>query len=365
MERGYYLKSTAINDKKNSYIENLKRSVRKIDAKIAIPLSGGSDSRAILATVLNEKKIMKLFTYGFAGNWDSDGAKIIAKSINSPIKHYKYSFRAHRNFWQTTDCQNVTKLQNTGVSIPFYQDTIYLKELASGNDFNIEIVNGNTGDFICGKHQPKTPFFLSLDDLTDFILAKYFHVWKDVSKTDKLILKKKIAVEINRINKKYKLSSYLESVYYFEWENRQAKYLISGQRAYDQMNLQWRLPFWSMRMCASHLPNAKLGGTGTDEYKSQLEKEYPSLFNDRGLKIKRYQGPFSVKICRFIFKKLFKYNSHLIKREKNIFQPFMSILKMCACQPYLTQALMIAPYNVETGVVIHHFINNLKNKIGN
>ena len=113
------------------------------------------------------------------------------------------------------------------------------------------VVNGNTGDFISGGHIPAS--IRNINALTGDAYATFIDEF----------LKKHLSLWVNRFSyEQYNrmgniLRSDLEAdrlldnnmPAYAIWEwleflNRQSKYVISGQRIYDFLNLDWELPLW-------------------------------------------------------------------------------------------------------------------------
>ena len=130
----------------------------------------------------------------------------------------------------------------------------------------------------------------------------------------------------------------MEIIYFFEWENRQSKYLLSGQRAYDFYDLNWSMPFWSFAMCHLHLIADKASCLTGDQYDNELSEEFPEFFNEN-LVMNFKDAPFLVKVFRKIFKALAILVPSLRKREQNLFTPFKSILSICASLPIINQML--------------------------
>jgi asparagine synthase (glutamine-hydrolysing) len=107
------------------------------------------------------------------------------------------------------------------------------------------LINGNSGDFITGGHIPSV---LTQDDLTEdtfyrTIIEKHFSLWLHLNPT----------IDLDRIREKIKqvLSEHLgvldqraADFELWEWQERQAKYVVNGQRTYDFLNVAWELPLW-------------------------------------------------------------------------------------------------------------------------
>ena len=125
----YYLPNVQKKAEVVRYTPKIMASVGKISGDIAIPLSGGNDSRAILACAARSQKTSHLFSYGYRGNPDSECAERVATKFGRKLNIFTKSFRAHSEFWRSYEWSNIASLQNCGVSIPFYQDAIYIADI--------------------------------------------------------------------------------------------------------------------------------------------------------------------------------------------------------------------------------------------
>lgn len=342
-----------------NYLDLLKKSINRVNTKIVLPLSGGTDSRTILSISRKLNKIVVPYTYGKKKNWDSESAKKICNFLKLKLHTLSFSFRKQRYFWKTQFCNDWLNLQNLGVSIPFYQDVFYLRFiLEKQKDFIY--MNGNTGDFISGKHLPRFCSDIKETELIQYLYSRYFQLWRKVDHNETIFIKKEIGKEISRLKSKYHISSSLSITYFFEWENRQSKYLMNGQRAYDLCNINWRLPFWSMELCYNHL-NINLEKLLFGKvYDDQVSLSHSKLFNNKFLNITRYDVDIYTKIIRRLYKFIFHRIFFLAERENNIWKPFTSILKICSCVSYFRQVFIIPPYNVETAVIYKYFIKYFK-----
>jgi len=115
------------------------------------------------------------------------------------------------------------------------------------------IVNGNSGDFISGAHIPKflcvqnDEFKPDIDILTDRFITKHYSLWEGkFSQEQRKEMQSKLIAELREDHQEsdgavlpYALWERLEFI------DRQSKYVVSGQRIYDFLNLDWQLPLWS------------------------------------------------------------------------------------------------------------------------
>lgn len=273
--------------------------------EIWVPLSGGFDSRLILAK-LHEHNApnLKTFSYGLKGNDEAKIAKQLANILGVPWHMIEAQPNKAQALYLGEMRQNYEQYAHGYSVIPSYVEfeAIYrLKEsgLAKTNSF---IVNGQTGDFLSGGHVPK-PLFESdrptKGDMLDYIIEKHFSMWQSL-KTDgnNKALKRKIESLLptapNDLNEKEQLISQYES---FEWAERQAKMVVQGHSVYDYFGYQWAMPLWDKGLIRffEKAPFAF-------KYKQKLYVDYVHRYNYKGLfdvpraKVKTFRGPLRIPI---------------------------------------------------------------------
>jgi len=110
-------------------------------------------------------------------------------------------------------------------------------------------VNGQSGDFIAGNHIPMNigPQ-CSLQFLCERIIEKHFALIRPLQRSErnKREISEKIIETLKSIarvvvNDAQSLAKYYEL---WEWQERQCKRVVQGQRSYDFFGFSWRLPLW-------------------------------------------------------------------------------------------------------------------------
>jgi asparagine synthase (glutamine-hydrolysing) len=222
--------------------------------QIVIPLSAGLDSRLIVSGLkhLGTKNLV-CFSYGLKNNFEAKAAKIIADTLGVDWHFVPLSVRQQRQFYTTPTYQNYLKFTHNYTSTPFQQDLYPLHSmLMSGTiDKDALVVNGNSGDFISGGHIPAS--IRNINALTgdayvtfiDEFLKKNLSLWVSRFSPEQCnrmgnILRSDVETDglLDDNMPAYAIWEWLELV------NRQSKYVISGQRIYDFLNLDWELPLW-------------------------------------------------------------------------------------------------------------------------
>ncbi len=229
------------------------------DRQIVIPLSAGNDSR-LVASVLKHlgAKNVKCYSYGTKGNFEAKIAKIIANKLGYEWKFIPLTHKSEKKFYASDEFKLYLDYSETFCSVPYFQSlsTIkYLKDL-KWIDNDAIFINGNTGDFISGGHiNPKmnikkktesTNSELRKENILSQLIEKHFSLWgclkseKNINQIKNNLWKELVKgcgglLDKNEDHLLYEYSEFID---------RQSKYVISGQRAYEYYGYNWRLPLW-------------------------------------------------------------------------------------------------------------------------
>jgi asparagine synthase (glutamine-hydrolysing) len=225
---------------------------------IVVPLSAGLDSRMIAAGLkaVGCKRVL-LFSYGVPGNREAQTARNIAEHLGFPwtfvpftqaLSRAKFSAPDHeRLLWEQADVLTATPFEQDWPAIKALRETGYIPHDAI-------IVNGQSGDFITGNHAPlaliDTP---APDDVSARrkatiapAITKHYRLWQSLATpaTDALI-EERLLAEASAAGADFKPGQHLHGIAeMLEYQDRQAKYVVSGQRTYEAFGLEWRLPLW-------------------------------------------------------------------------------------------------------------------------
>ena len=214
---------------------------------IVIPLSAGYDSRFIVSGLKEYGyKDIITFSYGRKRNREVEIAKTISKRLNIPWFFIPYTNRKLKKIIKGYEYQNYERYADSLTSIYFAQDFLAIKHLKENQIIpdNSVIVNGQSGDFISGNHIPNLNYnsVKILEELIKHYIFKHYKLWDKYYYRNKNILFKiivsfikNLVVNNENIFKVYEI---------LEYENRQCKYVINGQRLYEYFKYEWRLPLW-------------------------------------------------------------------------------------------------------------------------
>ena len=226
------------------------------DRPVCVPLSGGLDSRLILAKLCEHGvNNIQTFSYGLNNNFEAKTAKKVARILGvdwcmvpAQPKNAKALF----------DCNLRKKYADSthGCSrIPSYVEFEAIHSLSDKKLIpeNAVIVNGQSGDYISGGHVPSCLYEKenpTKNDLYNYIFDKHFSLWENLKtlETENTIKKhidKTLLPYDSELSRKDNLIRQYES---FEWQERQCKMVVNGQKTYDFFGYDWRLPLWDKEL---------------------------------------------------------------------------------------------------------------------
>jgi asparagine synthase (glutamine-hydrolysing) len=273
----------------------MERTLASLEGRpLVVPLSAGRDSRLIASAARHlGYKNVTCFTYGRAGNFEADASKAIAEKLGYPWHFVPATLSRQRAFFMSEDYRRYLEFADSGASTPFVQDMAPLLQLKRSDVITDDavIINGNTGDFISGNHivpalqQP--PVGLSeaqrLQRLMDALIAKHFSLWQSLLTPQN---RARITALLQRLLQRAGATLGEPATdhglfEYAEFQDRQCKYVITGQRIYEFLGHEWRLPLWdnaylrfwervpleekiNQRLYARMLLNANWGGVWRD-----------------------------------------------------------------------------------------------------
>lgn len=293
-------------DQEDDLIEELDDITNKVfieiieqtkGAPIWVPLSGGLDSRLVLCKL---KQLgysdLKAFSYGPPGNYEAKAAKYVAETLDVPWFFVPSKRAQSRKFFHSEIRRNYWEFSDGLSTIPFMQDLDTLLILRKRRKLSEDavVINGQSGDFISGGHIPLilVQENLPLQRFLDAITEKHFSLWLHL-KTDENMnhIENKILHLLKFRGNGSPLKSPPSYYEYWEWQERQCKYVVNGQRIYDFMHLSWELPLWHLRYLKfwERIPPNRKFGQGL--YRRYLSKyNYRRLFKDFSPNIWRWPG---------------------------------------------------------------------------
>lgn len=237
----------------NKVFERLDNQIK--DNPVCLFLSAGLDSR-LIACKLHEmgKKNLTFISYGIANNFESDEAKKVSKVLGVSWRHINISAKKSRVLFKSNLIKKYWEFGDNFSSFLSLREFFVLHEMKERKIIpnNAIIMNGQSGDFLTGGHTQiisKEKKVLSIKDLYNIIINKHFTLNKQnlTIKVKKMILEdiKIWTKELKLKNNKDNLIKFYE---FWEWIERQTKYVTQGIRAYEFYDYKWFMPLWDFEL---------------------------------------------------------------------------------------------------------------------
>jgi asparagine synthase (glutamine-hydrolysing) len=233
----------------------LIESTRKQGKKLVVPLSGGLDSRIII-TMLKRLGVDDVIciSYGRKGNRESMISKKVAKALGYDWFFVEYTARKWRECYNSEEADQYRVLAGNFSSLPHMQDFLTVQELRNQGKIpdNSVFVPGHTGDMLAGSHIPH--YYLdnsrNYDSETFLVdsLKRHYNLWKWPAECElENTFREKIdkAITGMEINDNETCAGAIEL---FDFNERQAKFIVNSVRVYEFFGYEWRIPLWDMEL---------------------------------------------------------------------------------------------------------------------
>lgn len=222
-----------------------QKMVRALNGRTAVvPLSGGCDSRMILELLLKENysKII-CYTYGDTKSADCVISKQVAEQYGVEWHVVPYSTNKMKSFYHSDLFMDYFSTQGNLVSLPHLQDMVAVLELKKKGVFPEDsvFIPGHTGDVIAGS----------------WVLDVFLDAERQFSRTECIGLIEKSFYQNHRVSgdvrlklnnlipdKTFSAEEACSIVESFNYNERQAKFIINSVRAYEYFGFEWLVPLW-------------------------------------------------------------------------------------------------------------------------
>ncbi|MEM1271077.1 MAG: asparagine synthase-related protein [Bacteroidota bacterium] len=217
---------------------------------LAVPLSGGLDSRLVAFMLARAgRRDVLCYTYGRADSFETQTSRRVAEHLGLPWAFVPYT-NARWHAWFSSDrYQAYRPYASQLTAIEHEQDWPALLELLAEGRLSPEaiVVPGHSGDFLAGSHLPAAAFEPRASyDPADWVWSKYFRLWPQrgvaTEVREEILGHIRTAMDLKR-----PVTTASEATRRFEqygWQERQAKMIVNSVRAYENHELDWRVPLW-------------------------------------------------------------------------------------------------------------------------
>lgn len=239
----------------------VERMIRVADGSlIAVPLSGGYDSRFILLTL---KKLgyphLMAFTYGVPGNGEAAVSKRVAEALGVPWHFVVYTPELWKEWLASPELARYQLEAEKMVSVAHIQDWPAVWELKKQGVFpeGTLFAPGHLGDILGGR--PTRPPRLRKRELTKKSVMRlmWWRFYRNVSLKVALresglgrdaeeILRRRICARLECFSVETREGA--NSAYDDEFWRERSKFIVNSVRVYEFWGYRWWLPF-----CDKHL----------------------------------------------------------------------------------------------------------------
>ena len=224
------------------FLRTFRRTLQVVgERRIAVPLSGGCDSRLIVNYLhrLGVKNVVT-FSYGFPNNREAVIAKQVAAGLGYPWHFVEYDKGLReREIYDFNDAPH-NRFMCNGVNRPCKQDFHAIKELLARGIIHEGdvIMPGYCFDVVAGSFLQRNLHRWSIVAELHGHDADFWDegAWQLVNQRIKRVMDQ---------NRDIAWNLFWET---FLWQERLVKFVINNIRTYDNLNLSWSLPLWDTEL---------------------------------------------------------------------------------------------------------------------
>jgi asparagine synthase (glutamine-hydrolysing) len=253
VEKEFNVSYNVLKEQTITAFENaFERLIKSLENKpIAIPLSGGFDSRliAVMLKKYNYKNVV-CFTYGRKDSFEIENSKKTAETLGFKWHFIEYNSKLTKGYIKTKIFEKYAHFAGKHSSMPYLQEYFAVKYLKENHliDENSIFIPGFAGDFLGGSQFIKViPENLKPTEIIDLIFKKKYALQQfSFSKQKKI--KQEIEKNLLAFNANYKQKILATVFEDFDLKEKIAKYIFNSASIYPFFDYQHRFPFWDKEL---------------------------------------------------------------------------------------------------------------------
>ena len=241
--------SELINKFDDCLTEVFEDLIVRLDGRTALlPLSGGCDSRIVAAMFkrLNYEKVI-CFSYGRRGNNDAVVSQKVASALGFPWYFIEYTKDMWEDLFTSEIYGDYLSYSCNGSGIGSVRGFPAMMKLQDKIPNDCIVVPGHTLDVLFGSHIPhwKDAQVISKEEFVEQIKRMHYCLRRSPILCDSIVKRWSDALP-----KEMNEQRAIQEIQYFEWINRQPKFVANELRKYEFLDYGgWELPFWDYRVC--------------------------------------------------------------------------------------------------------------------
>lgn len=213
--------------------------------QLVVPLSGGYDSRALLVALVRAgASDLLCFTFGRRGSREMYKASQVAEALGVRWIPVYYNASTWRRVRTASWFDDYLIYAANGVSCPTVQVLPAVMKLKASGDIKptAVLLPAHTGDFLSGGHLPPLANDATLEQLANFLWNKHFRLWHLNPEGEKL--RSCLELQLACIKNHMPDVTAIQLAEYWNWQERQSKFIVNSNRYYESLQLDWWMPLW-------------------------------------------------------------------------------------------------------------------------
>lgn len=236
-----------LNELHEVHLSVFERMVRSLDGRQAVvPLSGGYDSRLILEMLarFNHRNVV-CATWGPRKYWQVQIARDVARSMGFDWVQIENTRSDWSNWYRAGSLEAELELCGALTTIPYVQDNVLISKLQETNQIRDDaiFITGNSGDFVEGEHIDQSDE--SVDLATQFGKMRRKHMRQNRLRSF-CRLENVIRDESRAFERSHGTTAHFDE--YWEWKERQSKFISKCVKPFERYGFEWRMPFWDLEL---------------------------------------------------------------------------------------------------------------------
>lgn len=235
--------------------QRLIASTKRKGFQLVVPLSGGLDSRIIVAMLkrLGVEDVI-CFSYGKKGNHEAEISKKVAEALGYQWYFIEYTHDKWQQCFNSDEASGYERYAGNVSTLPHFQDFLAVKELKETGIIskNAVFVPGHSGNLIAGDCLPRKILNMSFtrDQFITYSLREHYLLWpwNEGGEEDlRALFQQKILQSVGDIDI-HDAESLANAIEYFNGYERQGKFIVNSVRVYEFFGYAWRIPFWDAEL---------------------------------------------------------------------------------------------------------------------
>jgi len=215
--------------------------------QIVVPLSGGYDSRLIASQLkrFGYDNVLT-FTYGAAGNREAKYSKQVADSLGLKWHFVEYTPESWHAAWRNEDRRAYERWSSNWTSLTHTQDWLAINEMTHHRVLSADAVFApghvarNDIPRWLAPGQPASPRLLG-----ETIFSQHYYLAPvQLASTRSAEDWEKRLVDLAEQTSVSAAEELMVGINKWDWQERQAKYIVNSMRVYDFFGHDWWMPLW-------------------------------------------------------------------------------------------------------------------------